>query len=116
MYVRNLARKLHKSRTPAVLFKLDIRKAFDSINWDHIVELLKRHGFPPKFRDLITSLLCTSSSRVLLNGIANVPINHGRRVRQREPLSPLLFVLAIDPLPKILEVATQYAFLHKIKG
>ena len=29
MYVRNLARKLHRNRTPTLLFKLDIKKAFD---------------------------------------------------------------------------------------
>ena len=31
MYVRNLAQRLHKSNTPSLLFKLDIRKAFDSV-------------------------------------------------------------------------------------
>ena len=38
MYVRNLARKLHKSKTPTLLFKLDIRKAFDSVRWEFIIE------------------------------------------------------------------------------
>jgi mannosylglycoprotein endo-beta-mannosidase len=49
MYVRNLARRLHKSKIPTLLFKLDIRKAFDSVSWEFILELLKRHGFPPFF-------------------------------------------------------------------
>jgi hypothetical protein len=44
MYVRNLARRLHKSKIPSLLFKLDFRKAFDSMRWDYIFELLKRHG------------------------------------------------------------------------
>jgi hypothetical protein len=37
---------------------------------EFIVELLKRHGFPPRFRDWITALLCTSSLRVL-NGVVD---------------------------------------------
>ena len=31
LYVRNLASRLHKSKTPTLLFKLDIKKAFDSV-------------------------------------------------------------------------------------
>jgi hypothetical protein len=31
LYVKNLATRFHKSKTPALLFQLDIRKAFDSI-------------------------------------------------------------------------------------
>jgi hypothetical protein len=29
LYVRNYARRLHKAKTPALLLKLDIKKAFD---------------------------------------------------------------------------------------
>jgi mannosylglycoprotein endo-beta-mannosidase len=49
LYVRNLARRLHKSKCPTLLFKLGIRKAFDSVRWEFLLELLKRHGFPPLF-------------------------------------------------------------------
>ena len=34
LYVRNLARRLHKRKTPSLLCKLDIRKAFDSVKWE----------------------------------------------------------------------------------
>jgi hypothetical protein len=116
LYVRNLAKRFHKNKTPALLFKLDIRKAFDSVRWEFIVDLLQRRGFPSRFRNWITALLTTSSSRVLLNGIAGYPIVHGCGLRQGDPLSPLLFVLAIDPLAKILEGATRHGLLHKLRG
>jgi hypothetical protein len=116
LYVRNLAKRFHKNKTPALLFKLDIRKAFDSVRWEFIVDLLQRRGFPSRFRNWITALLTTSSSRVLLNGIAGYPIVHGRGLRQGDLLSPLLFVLAIDPLAKILEGATRHGLLHKLRG
>jgi hypothetical protein len=53
---------------------------------------------------------------VLLNGIAGSPIDHGRGLRQGNPLSPLLFVLAIDPISQILEHATRSGLLHKLRG
>ena len=116
LYVKNLARKLHKTKKATLLFKLDIKKAFDSVRWDYLMDLLQHLGFPPAFRDWVSALLATSSSRVLLNGIAGAPIKHGRGLRQGDPLSPLLFVLAIDPLHHILRKATVQGHLHEIGG
>lgn len=116
MYVRNFARQLHKCKTPALLFKLDIRKAFDSVRWEYLLDLLQKRGFPSIFRDWVAALLRSSSSRILLNGVAGEPITHGCGLRQGDPLSPFLFVLAIDPLQKLLEVATRKGLLHKIRG
>jgi hypothetical protein len=102
--------------SPALLLKLDIRKAFDSVSWEYILDLLQRRGFPHRFRNWIAALFSTATSRVLLNGIAGPPIAHGRGLRQGDPLSPLLFVLAIDPISQILEEATCVGLLHKLRG
>ena len=78
------------------------------------MELLAHHGFPSRFRGWVPALLSTASSRVLLNGIAGDPIKHGCGLRQGDPLSPLLFVLPIDPLHRILEKATTQGHLHPL--
>lgn len=44
MHVRNFARRLHKCKTPALLFKLDIKKDFNSVKWEYILDLLQRKG------------------------------------------------------------------------
>jgi hypothetical protein len=116
LYLRNLARKMHKSKTPTLLFKLDIKIAFDSVRWDYLIELLQHLGFPSKFRDWIAAFLSSSSSRVLLNGIAGDPIKDGRGLRQGDPLSLLLFVLAIDPLHHILRKASKQGCIQKLRG
>lgn len=116
LYVRNLARRFHRTQTPALLMKLDISKAFDSVRWDYLITLLQKRGFPVKWIDWITALLASSTSRVLLNGIPLKHIAHGRGLRQGDPLSPLLFILAIDPLHRLFEVATERGLLSKLNG
>ena len=55
-----------------------------------------------------------TSSQILLNGILGPSIPHGRGLRQGDPLSPLLFILAIDPLQRLLSLAMKAGILTKI--
>lgn len=77
MYVRNMARRFHRSKRPMLLVKLDISKAFDSVKWDYLFSLLNTLGFPRRWVDWIAALLSTASSQVLLNGIPGEPFVHG---------------------------------------
>jgi hypothetical protein len=116
MYVRNTARRLHRTRTPSLLIKLDIAKAFDTVRWDYMLDLLQRLGFPQRWRALLVTLFSTASSRIILNGIPRKDILHGRGLRQGDPLSPLLFDIAIDPLQRLLDKATESGVLSALPG
>jgi hypothetical protein len=45
MMVQGTARKLHTSKLPAILLKLDIMKAFDTVDWSFLLEVLRKMGF-----------------------------------------------------------------------
>jgi hypothetical protein len=85
IYVRALLRRLHRSKTPSLLLKLDISKAFDSVSWTYLLDMLRMRGFGPRWRNWIAAFLSTASSRVLFNGEEGASIAHRRGLRQGDP-------------------------------
>jgi hypothetical protein len=98
MRVQHLIKSLHKKRVSSLFLKLDILKAFDSVSWAFLIEVLSHLGFGPIWCNLISNLLASSSTQVLLNGSPSNSIRHRRGLRQVDPLSPMLFVLIMDVL------------------
>lgn len=95
---------------------MDISKAFDTVSWEYLIELLEKRGFGARWRNWITLILSSSSSVVLLNGIPGPNFVHRRGLRQGDPLSPYLFILAIDTLHKLFELATEQGELSPLRG
>ena len=103
--VRGYARS---TLSPRCAIKVDLQKAFDSLNWDFILEILAVMHFPDQFIGWIKGCLTTSKFSISLNGRLVGYFNGARRVRQGDPLSPYLFVLAMNVLSKLLDAAAQH--------
>jgi hypothetical protein len=95
-----LIKELHRKKISSLFIKLDIMKAFDSVSWDYQLDLMEHLSFGPKWREWINIALAMSSLRILLNGLPGRPIKHERGLRKGDPLSPMLFILAMAPLQK----------------
>jgi hypothetical protein len=50
-------------------------------------------------------LLQSARTKVLINGSAGMPFSHGKGLRQGDPISPLLFVIAMDVLSALFRAA-----------
>lgn len=58
----------HRRKLPMMALKLDFRKAFDSVSWSGLFEILKARGFDTRWIKWIDTLLTTSFSWVVING------------------------------------------------
>jgi hypothetical protein len=76
--VQLTCKALHRARRPCILLKVDIARAFDSVDWIFLLEVLTQMGFGQRWRDWISAILSTASTRILLNGQPGRRICHAR--------------------------------------
>lgn len=113
-YVNGLAKAFRRSKTPALMLKLDIQRAFDTVSWEFLLGLLTARGFGRSFTNCLSALLSTSSTRILVNGELSEKIDLMKGLRQGDPLSPLLFVLVMDCLAVLIDKAVNMGILGPI--
>uniref|UniRef100_A0A2N9HQX5 Reverse transcriptase domain-containing protein n=2 Tax=Fagus sylvatica TaxID=28930 RepID=A0A2N9HQX5_FAGSY len=83
---------------PGVLCKLNIEKAYDHVNWKFLMYLLERCGFGEKWRNCIFFCISTVRFSILVNGHPSGFFSSSEGLRQGDPFSLLLFVIAMEAL------------------
>lgn len=103
------------SKKKVLLFKADFNKAFDSINWGFLDANMKSMGFGDIWRGWIKGCLESAKSSILINGCPTdeFPITKG--VRQGDPLSPFLFIIAMEGLSVSMRAACERGVFNGIK-
>lgn len=83
--IRGSSRKIISSRC---VIKVEIQKAYDTVNWKSIELVLVRFGFPPLLFSWISMCFQSSQFSININGSLHGYFPGKRGLRLRDPLSP----------------------------
>lgn len=71
-----------KGVSPRCIVKVDIRKAYDSLNWDFVRQVLLEFGIPQKIVNMIMTCVSTVNYSIVLNGGLTPRFQAKRGLRQ----------------------------------
>nr|GEW85820.1 hypothetical protein [Tanacetum cinerariifolium] len=87
--INELLARCHHKKQSAMVFKVDFAKAYDSIRWDYLKDVLLSFGFGVKWCKWIRRCLMSSMASILVNGSPTSEFQFHCGLKQGDPLAPL---------------------------
>lgn len=101
-----MVKNYHKNKgKPSCAIKIDIMKAFDSVNWRFVLNVLRAMGFPSKFISWVQACITSPFFSVKINGISEGYFPAKKGLRQDDPLSPYLFAICMEIFSRLMDSA-----------
>ena len=98
--LRNVCDYVDWNQVKIGILNLDQAKAFDRVSHRFLFDVLEAFGFGPGFRSWVRLLYTDVLSRILVNGNVSAAVQVRRSVQQGCGLSPLLYVLSVEPFAR----------------
>ena len=92
-----------KNKIPGLLLQVDFEKAFDSLSWQFVYQVLDYFNFKNSIKQWVITFYKNQMSYVLQNGNLSQPLLPQRGCRQGDPLSPYIFILCAEILAHLIK-------------
>ena len=101
-----------KSSDKGFICKWDIEKAYDHVNWKFLLAVMQKMGFGAKWVRWMRWCISSVRHSILINGTPIGFFASSKGLRQGDPLSPFLFILAMETLSSLLKKALEGGFIQ----
>lgn len=92
-------------------FEVDFEKAFDSVCWSFLDDIMRQMDFPHVWRKWIYNCVSSARTSILINGSPTFEFNVTWGLQQGDPLSPFLFLTMMEALHLTMDVKKDWGIL-----
>ena len=103
-----------RGRTRYGTIKLDLKKAYDRLEWHFIQETLEFFQLPQNLITLIMNMITSTRFHILWNGSPLPEVVPSRGIQQGDPLSSYLFIFYLERLSIKLNEVVRDKVVHPI--
>lgn len=100
-----------RRKIPRLFFKVDFSKAYDSVNWKFLEDMMQGFNFCDKWRRWIKACVETASAAVLVNDSPCGEFKLKKGLRQDDPISPFLYLIVAEGLGMLTNKAVELGLL-----
>jgi len=95
-----------------LLFKVDFEKTYDSVDFHYLDVVMVQMNFPTLWQKWISKCIGSATASVLVNGSPTMEFPFEKGLRQGDPLSPFLFLLAAEGFSVMMNAVVATGLFH----